>query len=117
MPNKEEMEIRTEQKEGFVVVAIAGRIDALTSQEIEDHLVGLLDRGKHYIILDFRDVPYLSSAGLRVLILLAKHLYGVGQLALCNVQETVEEIINMVGFKNYMLLFPTLQEAEANIFK
>lgn len=116
-PNKEEMEIRTEQKEDFVVVAIAGRIDALTSQEIEDHLVGLLDRGAHHIILDFRDVPYLSSAGLRVLILLAKHLYGVGQLALCNVQETVEEIINMVGFKNYMLLFPTLQEAEANIFK
>ena len=110
------MEIRTEEKDGFVVVTIAGRIDALTSQSIEDHLVGLLDGGAQYIILDLAEVPYLSSAGLRVLILLAKHLYGVGQLALCNLQETVEEIISMVGFKNYMLFFPTLAEAEANIF-
>lgn len=110
------MEIRTEHKQGFVVVAIGGRIDALSSQEIEDHLVALLDGGARYVILDLRDVPYLSSAGLRVLILLAKHLYGVGQLALCNVQETVEEIIDMVGFRNYMLLFPTLEEAEAKIF-
>ena len=108
------MEISVEQKQGYVVVTIAGRIDALSSQEIEDHLVGLLDRGARYVILDLKDVPYLSSAGLRVLILLAKHLYGVGQLALCNVQETVEEIISMVGFKNYMLVFPTLQEAEAS---
>nr|WP_321465991.1 STAS domain-containing protein [uncultured Desulfobulbus sp.] len=110
------MEIRTEEKDGFVVVTIAGRIDALTSQDIEDHLMGLLDGGMQYIILDLADVPYLSSAGLRVLILLAKHLYGEGQLALCNLQETVEEIISMVGFKNYMLFFSTLAEAEANIF-
>lgn len=110
------MEIRTEQKQGYTVVTVAGRIDALTSQELEDQLVALLDGGMQYLILDLRDVPYLSSAGLRVLILLAKHLYGVGQLALCNLQETVEEIIGMVGFKNYMLFFPTLAEAEANIF-
>ena len=110
------MHIGIEHKNGFVVATIAGKIDATTSPEFEDQVMNLIDSGTKYIILDLGAVSYLSSAGLRILILLAKHLYGTGQLALCNVQETVDEIISMVGFKKYMLFFPTREEAEANIF-
>ncbi len=110
------MQIGVEHKNGFIVATIAGKIDATTSPEFEDRMMNLIDDGAKYIILDLGEVPYLSSAGLRILILLAKHLYGTGQLALCNVRETVDEIISMAGFKNYMLFFSTREDAEANIF-
>lgn len=115
-PLEQCMQIGVEHKNGFIVATIAGKIDATTSPEFEDRMMNLIDDGAKYIILDLGEVPYLSSAGLRILILLAKHLYGTGQLALCNVRETVDEIISMAGFKNYMLFFSTREDAEANIF-
>jgi len=109
------MQVTILKKERYAIATISGKIDATTSPQLEDQLMDLIDDGFTYIILNLADVPYLSSAGLRILMLLAKHLYGNGQLGLCNVQETVDEIIDMAGFKNFMILFPSQEDAEANI--
>lgn len=109
------MQVQTVKIDEYAIVTISGRIDATTSPELEDELLKLIDDGTNYVILDMADVPYLSSAGLRILLLAVKQLYSNGQLGLCNLQESVLEIIEMAGFSNFMSIFDTRQEAAEKI--
>lgn len=105
------MDIQIRQQTGIYIAALSGKIDATTADDLEDALMGLIEEGANNILLDMAGVSYLSSAGLRILLLVAKHLYGSGQLALCSLQDGVDEIIEMAGFASFMTIFPTLDEA------
>lgn len=105
------MDIQVRQQAGIYIAALSGKIDATTSEDLEDALMGLIEEGANNILLDMTGVSYLSSAGLRILLLIAKHLYGGGQLALCSLQDGVAEIIEMAGFASFMTIFPSLDEA------
>jgi len=97
-----DIDLKVEKEQDFSVVLVSGRIDATTSEELEDTLLSLLDNGEKKIILDLEQTEYISSAGLRVLVVITKQLYDSGYFCLCNASENVLEIIEMAGFHVFM---------------
>ena len=109
--------ITIDKKNAVSIVHVAGKIDATTSEDLEDSLMDLLDKGETKIILELENTDYISSAGLRVLVVITKHLYDSGFFCLCNVSENVSEIIEMAGFNTFMNVYEDLETALDQIKK
>lgn len=109
------IDISVEKEGRCSVVYVSGRIDAISSDTLEDTLLELLDRGETKIILNLEGTEYISSAGLRVLVVIAKQLYDDGHFCLCNSSENVMEIIEMAGFNAFITMYSDLETAMASI--
>ncbi|MCK5099018.1 MAG: STAS domain-containing protein [Desulfobacteraceae bacterium] len=107
--------ITVEKEADCSIVHVSGKIDATTSDELEDTLIELLDQGKKNIILDLEDTNYISSAGLRVLVVITKQMYDSGNFCLCNASDNVHEIIEMAGFNLFMNIYDDLSTAKEKI--
>ena len=98
-----------------VVVSITGRVDHATSEELRAALSDPLSRcgaGKDHLVLDFAGVDYISSAGLRVLMLAAKQAKAQqGFLALAAAQPLVREILEISKFTLVLRTEPTVRDA------
>lgn len=95
-----------------VVLRLEGRIDAATSAVLENRLQKLINEERVQLLLDFTDVDYLSSAGMRVLLASLKKVKAKGGLlALFSVTEDVNEIIRLAGFDKILHIFLNEQEA------
>ena len=93
------MEILEQTQDGAVVLAPRGRVDSTSSAELEAALLGQLDAGRTRVAVDLEGVEYISSAGLRVLLMLAKKLRGQsGRLVLCAMPESVRLVFELAGF-------------------
>jgi len=93
------MHIREDRNDGVTIIAPAGRIDSTTSGTLERHLLGVIGAGHHRLVVDFADVEYISSAGLRVMLTLAKKTKEMrGALALCGMGDTVRQVFELAGF-------------------
>lgn len=89
------MEITKEYKEKEVKINIDGRIDTYTSPDLENAINDELNKYES-IKLNFENVEYISSAGLRVLIVTQKQAIKDGfEFTICNVNETVNKIFQM----------------------
>ncbi len=77
----------------------AGRLDSNNSAAFEKEILTALDAGDHHILLDFADLAYISSAGLRVVLLTAKKTKASsGKLVLCNLNDSINEVFLVSGF-------------------
>ena len=77
---------------------VAGRIDADSAPEMQKHLLEAAERFDK-IVLDFEKVPYISSAGLRVLRLTHRSMEKkAGSLVIRNVRKDVMDVFNLTGF-------------------
>jgi len=93
------MDIREDRQQGVVIVAPSGRVDSTTSSSLEQRLNALLAAGDRRIVVDFGGVDYISSAGLRVMLTLAKKTRDTrGALALCALGDSVREVFTLAGF-------------------
>jgi len=101
-----------EEKRGEVkVVVVRGRLDALTSPVLEKRIQELLDLGENRLALDFSELSYISSLGLRVLIMAAKNLQKVnGKLGLAALNEDIFDVFKMAGFTKVFSIHPTIEE-------
>lgn len=95
-----------ERKEGeFVVLGLAGRLETKTSHEFEKKVIELLSSGSRRFVVDLKETEYVSSAGLRVLLMLSKKLNGTGgHLALCSMSEAVRQVFDIAGFAAFFLI-------------
>lgn len=92
------MEIETLDIEGVAVVAPVGRIDSSTAGEAEAAIMPLFATAKA-IVVDFGRLAYISSAGLRVLLIAAKASKAKGvPLVLCGLSKPVHEVLRMGNF-------------------
>ena len=107
--------ITVEKEDNCSVVMVSGKIDASTSDELEDTLIDLMDQGEQNIILDLQGTTYISSAGLRVLVVATKQVYDTGHFCLCNASSNVLEIIEMAGFNVFMNIYEDLSTAKDQI--
>ena len=80
-----------------LTMAVEGRIDTITSQILDKQINDELDKFTS-LTIDFSDVEYISSAGLRVLISAQKKLDGDASMRIVNVSDVVNEIFTMSGF-------------------
>jgi anti-anti-sigma factor len=100
-----------------VVLSPTGRVDHASADELKTSLSPHLARcaaGQDHLVLDFAGVDYISSAGLRVLMLSAKQAKAQqGFLALAAVQPLVQEILEISKFTLVLRVLPTVREAVA----
>jgi len=102
------MEIITQLDGDEMRIALRGRLDAAWSNSVNKSLQDTVHSGCHRIALDLSQVDYLSSAGIRVLVVLAKNLNGIGgTLRLVDPSPTVSEVLKLVGFQQLLDTFKT----------
>ena len=108
------MEI-TEEKHGKVnIVGLRGRLDALTSPDVEKRLLVIVAQSDVRIVLDLSGLSYISSLGLRVLMAVAKQVQaGGGRMALSALSGSVQEIFKLAGFTELFSVYQTVEEAAA----
>lgn len=93
------MDLHTRTEGKAIVVTLSGRLDAVTAPEFEKSIRELIDSGNSRIVVDFDQLDYISSAGLRGLLLMAKLLNAKGgQSCLANVKGNVRSVFDMCGF-------------------
>ena len=78
-------------------MVLSGRLDTITAPQLEAELKASLD-GITELILDFQNLEYLSSAGLRVLLAAQKVMNRQGTMTVMHVSDTVHEIFEVTGF-------------------
>ena len=98
------MEVKFNKQDSTLTVAISGNIDTVTAPELDtklqENLSGIKD-----LILDFAAVDYISSAGLRVILMANQQMEDVdGNLTIKNVNEDVRDVFEMTGFDSLLNL-------------
>ncbi len=97
------MTITKTRNDDALYIALEGRLDTITSAELEkelkDDLPGVKD-----LTLDFEKLDYISSAGLRVLLAAQKVMAKQGSMKLVNVGETIMEIFDVTGFSEILTI-------------
>lgn len=91
------LNIKKEIEEGKAVFALEGRLDTVTTPELESELKESLP-GITDLTLDFEKLEYISSAGLRVLLSAQKIMNNQGEMKVANVNEVIMEILEVTGF-------------------
>ena len=94
----------TKKAEGSsLTVAVEGRLDTVTSPDLEAALSESLE-GVTDLTLDFSALDYISSAGLRVLLATQKKMNAQGSMKVCGVNETVGEVFEVTGFSDILTI-------------
>ena len=108
------MNITVKEGNGCAIVTPEGRLDSNTSESLSQQLNTTIDSGQAKIIVDFSELAYISSAGLRVLLMTAKRVKTEnGALVLCGMQDHIREVFEISGFLQILTVTDTQQEAEA----
>ena len=108
------MNIQQNVLDGITVIAPAGRIDTTTSGPLEEAIRKTVDGGARDLLVDFAGVDYISSAGLRVFLVLAKRMRDLkGRLVLCGMPEPVRQVFHLAGFMPLFSVEPSRDAALA----
>jgi len=95
------MKIVKDLKDGNLVVTIIGELNSFTAPELEEVIKNDLN-GVKSLVFDLKDVEYLSSAGLRVLLVAHKVMSKQGKMSLRHVNQSVMEVFDITGFSNIL---------------
>jgi anti-sigma B factor antagonist len=106
------MEIIEENQSGVNIFKLNGRLDSNTSQGFEKRIFQAIDDGSKSMIIDFKDLDYISSAGLRVILKATKALKREeGKMMLCDMQDYVKEVFEIAGFDSFLPIVGTMDDA------
>ena len=89
--------------ESELTVKLTGRLDTTTAPQLEGELKKSIS-GVEKLVLDFAELEYLSSAGLRVLLAAQKIMNKQGEMIIRNVNETISEIFEVTGFSDVLTI-------------
>lgn len=110
------MEIIETKHGAVLVVSPKGRLDSATSPELDKLLRAKLAAGEHRLVIDLGALDYLSSAGLRVLLLAGKTVKAErGHIALCAVKAAVMEVFRLSGFDTIFTILPSIEQGVAKV--
>ena len=98
------MEVKFNKQDSTLTVVISGNIDTVTAPELDAQLQENLSDVKD-LVLDFAAVDYISSAGLRVVLMANQQMEDVdGNMTVKNVNEDVRDVFEMTGFDSLLNL-------------
>lgn len=107
------MNISAQQQGKLWVITIQGRLDTIGAPEFDREMAQYLEQPAEGYLLDLSGMEYISSAGLRSLLVVAKRLGNTGQkLVLCGLNELANEVFDISGFKT---LFTICQDREQGL--
>jgi anti-anti-sigma factor len=108
------MEIHDERVGDTCVVTAKGRLDGGASSAFTDRIGGLITSRNPKLLIDFSGVDFVTSAGLRAVLVLVKKVKAAGgSFALCGVQDSVREVLDITGFTSMLSIHPARAEAIA----
>ena len=108
------MEISTERKGEVLVAQTVDRVDGANAHEFQDALQGVIEDSDRAVILDMEQLTYISSAGLRVILLIARTLQRQdGSLVVCSLSGLVREVFEISGFDKIIQTHDTQEQAIA----
>lgn len=98
------MEYKIDKDGTKVDIAVEGRIDTTTAPQLEEAILAEL-AGATEVNIDFKNLEYISSAGLRLLLMLQKKMNAAnGTFKIMNVNDFVMEVLEMTGFKDILTI-------------
>lgn len=106
------METSVEQRGDVITVHIAGSVDGLTAESLQQVFTSEVEAGHPKVVADFGEVDYTSSAGLRVLLGTVKHARSCGgDLRLAAPHPEVLKVLDLSGFTGILRVYDTVDEA------
>ena len=108
------MEVKTERHEYTLIAKVEGRVDGANAREFQVALETAIGAGEPAVILDVEQLSYISSAGLRVILLTAKSSRNQkAKFAVCSLSEPIREVFEISGFDKIMSIHTSQAEALA----
>lgn len=107
------MKLKKTETDGKIIYKISGRIDTQSAPDLQDDIDALFEKmkkegtNKIELILDFKDVEYTSSAGLRTILYTKKKIDSLAEgskFEIVNVSPEIMEVFNMTGFSDFLSL-------------
>lgn len=93
-----------------------GRLDSNNSGAAEKQLTERISAGSRQVIFDFDRLDYISSAGLRVVLIAAKQLRPLGgKLAICSMNDQIRDVFEMSGLLNLLAIYENRDAAARNL--
>jgi len=106
------MQLVEKEQDGVTVLELGGRLDSNTSKVLEDKIMEILGQDKKKLLIDFKDVDYINSTGLRVLLLALQQLKkNQGQLVLSTIKDYMKEVFEISGYTEIFPIYATQEEA------
>jgi anti-sigma B factor antagonist len=106
------MEITENKRKSSVILELKGRLDTVSSDSLGSKIEGLIDRGERHLVLDFSELNYISSSGLRVLLRAAKRVKAVnGKLALVSLNDQNQAVFEIAGSSSVFTVYQSQDEA------
>ena len=96
------MKIKKELENNVLLLALEGRLDTVTAPELEREVSDL--RGVTDLVFDMKNLEYISSAGLRVILKAQKTMNTQGSMKLKNVGESIMEVFEITGFSDILTI-------------
>jgi anti-sigma B factor antagonist len=110
------MEISERKAGGVCVVGLNGRLDSATSDTLAQRLHYLIDGGERRLVIDGATLDYISSTGLRVLLVAAKRVKAVdGRIVLSSLKPHILEVFEIAGFKSIFPIYGNAEQAAEQI--
>jgi len=110
------VELLERKNNDVLIIEIHGKLDSNTSAQLEQKLIAEIDGGVTKIIVDCSKLDYISSAGLRVLLVGAKKLkVNNGKIILCSLQDYIKEVFEIAGFTAIFPIHSDLSVALSNM--
>ena len=104
------VDLHSELDDGVLVLNPSGRIDGATAKAYEEALLDHISSGHNQILINCESVEYISSAGLRVLLMASRR---ADQLVLCAVRDHVHDVFKFSGFADIIPIHEDQQTARA----
>ena len=106
------MKVTTEREDGTLVAMVEDRVDGTNAGEFQQALEAVISESDRIVILDCEQLSYISSAGLRVVLLTARALQRQNsKFAVCSLSEQIREVFEISGFDKIIPVHSTRSDA------
>jgi anti-sigma B factor antagonist len=109
------MEIESYKQDKHCIIRVKGRMDVVSAPEFESACGKCIEEGETSFVVDLGGLEYISSAGLRALLVIAKKLKSSdGSISFCSLTPAVGRVFSISGFGAMFTLYDSLENAIAN---
>ena len=100
------MEIKNREVKGIVILDIKGEVDLYNAPDIKDTIKGCIDKGKKEIIINLKEVSYIDSSGIGVLISSLSNLKKIsGSLKILHVYDSVKKVFELTKLTSFFDIY------------
>ena len=110
------MDIPIERNNGTLIAAPSGRVDGFNAQDFHQTLTGAIGDDDTAVLVDMSGLNYISSAGLRAILMIAKALWQrKAKFMLCSLSGSISEVFKMSGFDKIIEIHSSKEDALASL--